>query len=149
MTAAMEQRISMISLGVADLARAVAFYEGVLGWKAANGPPGIAFFDLGGTVFSLYPHAEMARDTGRSREDRGDGSHEGFALAHNVASEAAVDAVFSHLRDAGTTILKPPEKAFWGGYSGYFADPDGHVWEVAHNPHWKLAADGRVSMTPA
>ena len=147
---AMEQRVSMITLGVADLERARAFYEGVIGWAAAPGPLGIAFFDLGGIVFSLYPHDDLARDikaTDGAAGIGGAGDYRGFALAHNVRSEDDVDAIFSRLEEAGATIVKPPERAFWGGYSGYFADPDGHVWEIAHNPHWTIESDGRISMT--
>ncbi len=143
----MEQRISMITLGVAELKRAVAFYENVVGWKAAPGPPGIAFFDLGGIVFSLYPHDDLAKDRKTVADRPRDGNHESFALAHNARSEKDVDAIFSRLREKGATILKEPEHVFWGGYSGYFSDPDGHAWEVAHNPHWTIQADGRVSMT--
>ena len=143
----MEQRLSMITLGVADLERAVDFYERVVGWKAAEGPPGIAFFDLGGIVFSLYPHAAMAKDINVKPKLSRDAAYQGFALAHNVASEDEVDAVFSHLKDKGAKILKEPEHVFWGGYSGYFADLDGHSWEVGYNPHWAITDDGRVSMT--
>lgn len=143
----MEPRLSMITLGVADLERAVAFYESVVGWKAAPGPPGIAFFDLGGVVFSLYPHAEMAKETSVEPHIARDNAYQGFALAHNVESSEEVDAIFSRLAANGAKILKAPERVFWGGYSGYFADLDGHLWEIAHNPHWSLTDDGRVSMT--
>ncbi len=147
----MEQRLSMVTLGVADLARAVAFYERVVGWQAAPGPSEIAFFDLGGIVFSLYPHGDLAKDmkavAGEGDSD-GDGAvYQGFALAHNVRSEAEVDSIFSRLKDKGATIIKEPEHVFWGGYSGYFSDPDGHSWEIAYNPHWAIRKDGRVSMT--
>ncbi len=142
----MEQRLSMITLGVADLQRAKAFYEGVVGWKAAPGPPEIIFFDLGGLIFSLYPHAEMAKDRNAAPGDGGTAS-QGFALAHNARSKEEVDAIFSRLRDKGATIVKEPEEVFWGGYSGYFSDPDGHAWEVAYNPYWAIGKDGRVSMT--
>jgi catechol 2,3-dioxygenase-like lactoylglutathione lyase family enzyme len=145
----MEQRLSVITLGVADLKRAVEFYEGTVGWKAAEGPPGIAFFDLGGLVFSLYPHADMAKDMKVEPNISRDAIYRGFALAHNVASEEEVDAIFSFLRDKGAKILKEPEHVFWGGYSGYFSDPDGHSWEVAYNPYWAITDDGRVSMTKA
>ena len=142
----MEQRLSMVTLGVADLARAVDFYARVLGWRAAPSPPGIAFFDLGGMVFSLYPHGDLAKDMKVTADaDRGVATH-GFALAHNTRSKDEVDAIFSRLRDHGSTIVKHPEQVFWGGYSGYFSDPDGHSWEVAYNPHWLIRADGRVSM---
>ena len=152
----MEQRVSMIALGVADLARAKAFYEGVVGWRAAEGPPEIVFFDLGGVIISLYPHGAFAKemttdpaavDTANAAPVR-DGAYEGFALAHNARSEAEVDAIFARLQERGATILKPPERVFWGGYSGYFADLDGHNWEVAYNPFWTIGDDGRIAMTP-
>jgi catechol 2,3-dioxygenase-like lactoylglutathione lyase family enzyme len=143
----MEQRLTMITLGVADLTRAVAFYEDVVGWKAAPGPSEIAFFDLGGLVFSLYPHAELAKDLNAALDTSGDTAYQGFALAYNARSKEEVDAIFSQLKDRGATILKQPEEVFWGGYSGYFSDPDGHAWEVAYNPHWTIGEDGRVSMT--
>ncbi len=142
----MEQRLSMVTLGVADMARAVDFYTRVVGWKAAPSPPGIAFFDLGGIVLSLYPHDDMAKDMKVTADaDRGV-AYQGFALAHNARSKDEVDVIFSRLKDHGATIVKPPEQVFWGGYSGYFCDPDGHSWEVAYNPHWVILADGRVSM---
>ncbi len=143
----MEQRLSMITLGVANLERAVAFYENVVGWKAAPSPSEIAFFDLGGLVFSLYPHDYMAKDMNAALDDSGDFAYRGFALAHNARSKEEVDSIFSRLKDNGATIVKEPEDVFWGGYSGYFSDPDGHSWEVAYNPHWVIQKDGRVSMT--
>ncbi len=143
----MEQRLSMITLGVADLERAVAFYENVVGWKAAPSPSEIAFFDLGGLVFSLYPHDAMAKDMNAALDDSGDFAYQGFALAHNARSKEEVDSIFARLKDNGATIVKEPEDVFWGGYSGYFSDPDGHSWEVAYNPHWAIQKDGRVSMT--
>ncbi len=141
----MEQRVSMITLGVADLRRAIDFYETVVGWKAAPGPPEIAFFDLGGLVFSLYPLEALAKDM-NGPAVTGTGGRT-FALAYNARSKEEVDAIFARLKGKGATILKEPEDVFWGGYSGYFADPDGHAWEVAYNPFWKIGADGRVSMT--
>ena len=143
----MEQRLSMITLGVADLERAKAFYENVVGWKATPGPPEIAFFDLSGIVFSLYPHEDLAKDMNTAADDSVDFSSQGFALAHNARSKEKVDLIFSRLKDNGATIVKVPEEVFWGGYSGYFSDPDGHSWEVAYNPHWTIQKDGRVSMT--
>jgi hypothetical protein len=140
-----EQRISLITLGVADLQRAEVFYEQVVGWKAESSPPGVVFFDLNGVVFALWPHDELAKDMGITA-DRLPG-YQGFALAHNVGSEAEVDAIFERLKKNGTTIVKHPQKAFWGGYSGYFSDPDGHTWEIAYNPFWTIRKDGRVSMT--
>ena len=145
----MEQRLSMITLGVKDLERAKAFYENVVGWKAAPGPPEIAFFDLGGMVLSLYPHHALAKDMNAVADDGGDYSSRGFALAHNARSKEEVDVIFSRLKEKGATIVKEPEEVFWGGYSGYFSDPDGHSWEVAYNPHWTIREDGRVSMAKA
>lgn len=145
----MEQRISLITLGVADLARATAFYERVVGWKAAESPPGIAFFDLGGLVFSLYPLSDLAKELKLDADGVRDGAHSGLTLAHNVRSKDEVDSVFARLRDKGAAIVKEPEEVFWGGYSGYFRDPDGYAWEVAYNPYWVIREDGRVSMTTA
>ena len=142
----MEQRLSMVSLGVADLTRAITFYREVIGWTPFPGPEGIAFFDLGGLVFALYPHEAMAKEWQRSDEKRDGAVSSGFALAHNVGSKAEVDAIFTRLGERDATILKAPEEVFWGGYSGYFSDPDGHPWEVAYNPFWEIQADGRISM---
>jgi catechol 2,3-dioxygenase-like lactoylglutathione lyase family enzyme len=143
----MEPRVSLITLGVSDLARAVAFYEQVLGWSVAQHPPGVAFFDLGGVVLALFPHADLAQDM-RLAQPVLSGGYEGFALAHNLRSEQEVDALFARLRQHGATIVKAPHKTDWGGYSGYFADPDGHKWEVAHNPHWTVRPDGRIALSP-
>ncbi len=142
----MEQRISLVTLGVADLPRAVGFYEKALGWKAEASPPGVVFFDLSGFVLALWPHADMANDLGITAGDLP--AYRGSALAHNARSEAEVDAVFDRLKTHGANILKPPHKTFWGGYSGYFCDPDGHVWEIAHNPFWTVGADGRIALKP-
>ncbi len=143
----MEQRLSMITLGVADLKRAVAFYEKVIGWKAAPKPFEIAFFDLGGVVFSLCPHNDLAEDMNAAGDNNGAFLYRGFALAHNVRSKEEVDLIFSQLKNDGATIMKEPQELFWGGYSGYVADPDGHAWEVVYNPHWTIQKDGRISMT--
>lgn len=119
----MEQRLSMITLGVADLERAIAFYEDVVGWKAAPGPSEIAFFDLGGLVFSLYPHDAMARDMNAAGDDRGDSAYRGFALAHNARSKEEVDSIFFQLKAKGAPIVKAPAEVFWGGYSGVLLRP--------------------------
>jgi hypothetical protein len=111
----MEQRISLITLGVADLQRAVNFYEQIVGWKAEASPPGVAFFDLNGVVFALWPHDELAKDMGVTKESRP--GYPGYALAQNARNEAEVDAIFDRLKKHGATILKQPQKAFWGGYS--------------------------------
>ena len=140
----MDQRLSLITLGVADLKRAVDFYERVVGWKAESSPPGVVFFDLNGVVFALWPHDELAKDLGMAAERVP--PYRGYALAHNVRSEQEVDAIFARLKTHGAAIIKQPHKTFWGGYSGYFSDPDGHVWEIAHNPFWTIQNDGRISM---
>jgi len=140
----MEQRISLVTLGVADLPRAVAFYEHALGWRAESSPPGVVFFDLNGVVLALWPHDELAKDMGMTADPVP--AYRGYSLAHNVRSEEEVDEIFARLKNYGATILKQPQKAFWGGYSGYFPDLDGHTWEIAYNPFWTILADGRVSM---
>lgn len=140
----MEPRVSLITLGVADLPRSIEFYVDVVGWKAAPGPPEIAVFDLNGVVFSLYPHEDLAKEFGGTSGDAD--VYQGFALAHNVGSREEVDAIFARLKSKGATIVKEPEEAFWGGYSGYFSDLDGHQWEVAHNPFWTILEDGRIKM---
>ncbi|UYG06402.1 VOC family protein [Halomonas sp. M4R1S46] len=127
----MQPRISMITLGVADLARAVRFYEQGLGWPRLESPPEVAFFPLNGTWLGLYGREALAEDAGVPAEGSG---FAGVALAHNVASEAEVDEVLALAVRAGGRPVKPGQRVFWGGYSGYFADPDGYLWEVAHNP---------------
>ena len=129
----MEQRISLITLGVEDLGSARAFYE-ALGWRGAQQPDDeVAFFQAGGIVFGLWTAL---------------GGHgaPGIELAHNVRSAAEVDAVLAAAERAGGTIARPGTRQEWGGYSGAFADPDGYVWEVAHNPDWVIAADGSVRL---
>lgn len=127
----MKPRISMITLGVRDLAAAVAFYEHGLGFPRMESPPEVAFFTLNGTWLGLYGREALAEDA--MLPPKGEG-FEGFALAHNVNSEQEVDQVMSQAVGAGAKLIKKPQKVFWGGYSGYFKDPDGHLWEVAHNP---------------
>jgi catechol 2,3-dioxygenase-like lactoylglutathione lyase family enzyme len=135
----MKPRISMITLGVRDLATAIAFYEKGLGLPRMESPPEVAFFNLNGTWLGLYGKEALAEDAQVSAEGEG---FEGFALAHNVSSEQEVDEVIAQAVDAGATLVKKPQKVFWGGYSGYFKDPDGHLWEVAHNPlFWVGPAD--------
>ncbi|MDN3523651.1 VOC family protein [Halomonas sabkhae] len=128
----MQPRISMITLGVEDIERAVRFYEQGLGWPRLESPPEVAFFTLNGTWLGLYGRAALAEDAGMSVGDKP--AFGGVALAHNVASEAEVETVLAQAVAAGASLIKPAQKVFWGGYSGYFADPDGHLWEVAHNP---------------
>lgn len=129
----MRPRISMITLGVGDLERSAKFYEEGLGFPRMESPPEVAFFTLNGTWLGLYGRDALAADAGI----RGEGSgFSGVALAHNVSSEQQVDAVIGQAVAAGAVLVKKPQKVFWGGYSGYFADPDGHLWEVAYNPHF-------------
>jgi len=138
----MKPRISMITLGVRDLAAAVEFYERGLGLPRRESPPEVAFFPLNGSWLGLYSRSALAEDATVSPEGTG---FAGFALAHNVASEEEVDEIMSQAVAAGATQVKPPQKVFWGGYSGYFKDPDGHLWEVAHNPHfWVGPSDDDV-----
>jgi catechol 2,3-dioxygenase-like lactoylglutathione lyase family enzyme len=129
----MKPRISMITLGVRDLAAAVEFYEKGLGFPRMESPPEVALFTLNGTWLGLYGREALAEDATVPAEGRG---FKGFTLAHNVESEAEVDAVMAQALRAGAALVKKPQKVFWGGYSGYFEDPDGHLWEVAHNPHF-------------
>lgn len=127
----MHPRISMITLGVRDLAAAVAFYESGLGFPRMASPPEVAFFTLNGSWLSLYSREALAEDATVSAEGSG---FEGFSLAHNVASEAEVEQVIQQALAAGATLVKPAQKVFWGGYAGYFKDLDGHLWEIAFNP---------------
>lgn len=137
------QRVSLITLGVADLAAARAFYAR-LGWvEHGQSQPGVAFYQLQGAVLALFGRAELAADQGRAGADLGTGA---VTLAQNFATEAEVDAAFAAALEAGGTALKAPERVFWGGYSGYWADPDGHVWEVAMNPFWPLGEDGSLTL---
>ena len=163
----MQPRLSIVTLGVADVGRARRFYEalGFIASKASTGD--VAFFDAGGVVLALYGRAALAEDAhvadvlhgggnsaGSDSSSRGPGggpadappAFSGVTLARNVASEAEVDAVLADAVAKGARLLKPAQKVFWGGYSGYFADPDGHLWEVAHNPFFPLDAAGRLQL---
>ena len=138
----MEPRISVITLGVADLGRAHAFYT-ALRWRTGGRPEdGVVFFQAGGMVLALWDREELARDS--VVEDPGGWG--GITLAHNVRSPAEVDAVLADAERAGATIGRRGAETFWGGYSGVFLDPDGHPWEVAHNPRWELGPDGGVRL---
>jgi uncharacterized glyoxalase superfamily protein PhnB len=137
------QRITLITLGTRDLPAARAFYAR-LGWQEhPESQPGIAFFQLHGQALALFGMADLAKDQGRPDAPLGTGA---VTLAQNFATEAEVDAAFAQAVAVGGTALKHPEKVFWGGYSGYWADPDGHVWEVAMNPFWPLAPDGTLTL---
>jgi len=138
----MEQRLTMVTLGVADLDVARAFYTRTLGWQAFGPEADIAFFHLGAMILGLYPHDALAEDMALAPRSVDPAAYPGHALAYNTRSEAEVDQVLADIEAKGGTILKPAHKAFWGGYSGYFADPDGHAWEVAFNPHWPMNEQG-------
>jgi catechol 2,3-dioxygenase-like lactoylglutathione lyase family enzyme len=138
----LEQRLSVITLGTSDLRRARAFYE-ALGWRSRAAPDDdVVFFQIGGSVLSLWDRERLAEDSG---VELGDG-YGGVTLAHNVASPADVDAIVAAAEAAGSTVARAPGETFWGGYSGVFLDPDGHPWEIAHNPHWRLDPDGAVGL---
>ena len=139
------QRVTLITLGVADLDAARSFY-GRLGWVQHSGTEGVAFYQMQGAVLGLFGRDALAADQGRPGTSLGTGA---MTLAQNFASEAEVDVAFAKALAAGATALKAPEKVFWGGYSGYWADPDGHVWEVAMNPFWPLGADGSLTLPHA
>jgi uncharacterized protein len=137
-----EQRVSLVTLGVRDLRRAKAFYE-ALGWKTRAKPDDdVVFFQAGGMVVALWSRAELADDSGV--EDGGGWG--GITLAYNVNSPDEVDAVIAGAEAAGAHIPRRGAKTFWGGYSGVFVDPDGHPWEIAHNPRWTIGEDGSVTL---
>jgi uncharacterized protein len=139
----MKQRVSLITLGVKDLGLARGFYE-ALGWKTGAGAEDdVVFFQAGEMVVALWGRAKLAED---SRVEDG-GGWGGMTLALNLGSPAEVDAVIEEARDAGATIGREPAETPWGGYSGVFLDPDGHPWEVAHNPHWTITEDGGVRLS--
>ena len=138
----MEQRVSLITLGVRDLARAKAFYEH-LGWHGQEVERTV-FFQAGGSAVVLWGDAELAADAGLPA--RADRAFRGIALAQNVRSRAEVDSVVEAARVAGATVTREPAETFYGGYAGYFADPDGHVWEIAYNPGFALADDGSITL---
>jgi uncharacterized protein len=140
----MEPRLNVITLGVSDLKRAREFYEDGLGWKASPASQGdIVFFQLGGLALALYPRELLAEDATI------DSSGAGFrcvTLAHNVREKENVAKILTAAKAAGAKIVKPAQDTFWGGRSGYFADPDGHLWEIAWNPHFSLNARGEVEL---
>lgn len=136
----MKPRISMITLGVRDLPRSIRFYEQGLGFPRMESPPEVAFFTLNGTWLGLYGREALAQD---AKVEADSGGLSGFSMAHNVSSEQEVDEVMAQAEQAGAVVTKPAQKTDWGGYAGYFSDPDGHLWEVAHNPFfWVGPSDG-------
>jgi predicted lactoylglutathione lyase len=137
----MEQRVSLITLGVADLHRSRDFYER-LGWKRSNAKAEeIVFFQAGGMALALYPRVSLAKDANVSPDGEGFG---GITLAYNTRTREEVDSVLAQAEAAGAKLLKPAQETFWGGYDGYFSDPDGFLWEVAWNPFFPIAEDGSI-----
>ena len=138
----MEQRVSLITLGVTDLARARAFYE-AMGWQSGAAPADdVVFFQTGGSILALWGRASLAEDSGVADG----GGWGGVTLAYNARSPREVDEVMEQARAAGATIPREAGETFWGGYSGVFVDTDGHPWEVAHNPGWTIGDDGSVTL---
>lgn len=143
-TAFPERRFSVITLGVRDRAAMQSFYENVVGFTNI-GPASITVFDVGGFGLCLWERDKLADDAGLPDHEPQAGAFRGFTLAYNARSIEEVDQIFARLAAAGAAISKAPHKAFWGGYSGYFTDPEGHSWEVAFNPFWPVGDDGRIS----
>lgn len=137
----MEQRVSIVTLGVENLDRSRRFYEDGLGWKRGNHHEEIVFYQVGGSILTLFGRAALAEDACISNPGSGYG---GVTLAFCTRTRAEVDAVIAQAVAAGAALLKPAANTFWGGYSGYFSDPDGHVWEVAWNPDWELGPNGEA-----
>ena len=138
----MEQRLTIIGLGVGDLHRATSFYTDVLGWELHEGSnENITFIKLNGILLSLYPRDKLAEDAGVDPTGSG---FKAFTLAHNLRSKDEVDDLFTSLEKKGVSIIKAPVEVFWGGYSGYIADPDGNLWEIAYNPFLPLDEKGNV-----
>ncbi len=139
------QRISLVTLGVADVERSRRFYEG-LGFRAADfDSESVTFFDMNGFVFAIFGREDLAEDANVAIED---GAFSRMSLAINLGSESAVDAAMEFAASKGGRVTQPARKVFWGGYAGYFADPDGHLWEIAYNPFWPLDAEGRPQIPP-
>jgi len=137
----MEQRVSLITLGVSDLKLSREFYER-LGWRRSMAnTEGIVFFQAGGMALALYPRPDLAKDANVAPESQSFG---GVTLAYNTRNHDEVDSVLKEAQAAGATVVKPAQEAFWGGYSGYFSDPDGFLWEVAWNPGFPIAEDGSI-----
>ena len=147
----MEQRLTIVTLGVSDITTSTSFYEQTFGWdKTKDSNEKITFFKLGGILLSLYPKADLAEDAGVEDTKIPENGFRGFTMAHVCRSKAEVDGVFAKLKAAQggnkhKIVVKEPKEAFWGGYSGYVADPDGNLWEVAHNPFLKMTEDGAVA----
>ena len=136
-------RVTLVTLGVADVARAARFYETLGMRRRVKGAKDVAFFEAGGTALAVWGRADLAKDTGLENSKPG---FSGVALAFNVPDEPSVDAALEAAAKVGGKIVKPGGRAFWGGYTGYFADPDGHLWEVAHNPGFPLDQSGQIRL---
>lgn len=134
----MQQRVSLITLGARDIASLAAFYD-VLGWSRVDSPDGVVAYDLIGQTLGLYPLDALAKDIGISIEELGNGR---ITLGHNVSAKEDVASLIAKAKAAGATVLKPAQDVFWGGHHGYFADPEGHIWEIAHNPFSSLGPNG-------
>ena len=139
----MEQRLSIVTLGVADLQRSREFYER-MGWRRSMAKAeGVVFFQAGGMALALYPRSDLAKDANVTAEGQG---FNGVSLAYNARNRGEVDSVLAEAQAAGAKLAKPAMDALWGGYSGYFADPDGFLWEVAWNPFFPIAEDGSIQI---
>lgn len=140
----MRQKLNIITLGVSDLRRSLEFYEKGLGWKKSSASQdNIIFFPLGGMVLALYPRELLAEDATVPAKGSG---FSGITIAYNAKSEKEVDEVLAEVKKLGAAIVKPAQKVFWGGYSGYFKDPDGHLFEVAYNPFWGFDANDNLEL---
>jgi len=139
----MEQRISLVTLGVKDLQISKAFYANGLGWKPAYESEEVLFYQTGGMIFALFQRDQLAADFNADSTTFGPAA---MALAHNVRTRDEVEPILQKAISAGGKLLKPARQAEWGGYSGYFADPDGFAWEIAWNPGWKIAPDGSIEL---
>jgi len=140
----MRQKLNLITLGVADFEKAVEFYEYGLGWKkSAASVEELAIFPLGGIVLALHPRTALAED---AMVDPAGSGFSGITLSYNARSEKEVDAVMEKVKSLGATIIKPAQKVYWGGYSGYFKDLDGHLFEVAYNPFWELDENDNIKL---
>jgi hypothetical protein len=138
------QHLHLVTLGVKDFEASKRFYTEILGWKpSSNSSDDVTFFQAGGVVLALFPREELAKDALVSSEGNG---FAGFSLAYNAQNEAEVDEIISNLKSRGVKILKEPQKVFWGGYSSYFADPDGNCWEVAYNPFFPFDENGNLRL---
>eukprot|EP01138_Halocafeteria_seosinensis_P014036 gb/GECG01014333.1/.p1 GENE.gb/GECG01014333.1/~~gb/GECG01014333.1/.p1 ORF type:complete len:143 (+),score=25.68 gb/GECG01014333.1/:1-429(+) len=142
----MEQRLNIVTLGVQDLKESTDFYEQKFGWKRLQmGGDGIAFFKLNGLMLALYPNDKLAEDATVQNGEKEAPRFKGFTIAYNARSEKEVDDIVTDLERKGVKIVKRPVKVFWGGYSAYISDPDGHLWEIAYNPFLELDAEGNIS----